>query len=244
MRKVKLTLLLVSAFTGSFAQSADSFTTPNGKSLRITFIGHGTLMMEYENLVIHVDPWSKLASYDKLPKADIVLVTHHHADHLDSAALVKVCKVGTEIYWTQTCSGSSSLKPKSTIMHNGDRLTTHGVEISAVPAYNLIHMTPGGTPFHVKGEGNGYILNFDGFVVYVAGDTEDIPEMKGFGRVDIAFLPMNLPYTMTPEMVHNAATMLHPKILYPYHYGDTDTNALLNIMKTMPEVDVRIRNLK
>jgi len=244
MKNITLMLLLVSTFAGSPAQNADTFTTPNGKLLRISFIGHGTLMMEYDGLVVHVDPWSKLASYDMFPKADIVLVTHHHADHLDSTALAKVCREGTMVYWTKTCMGNSIIKVDSRIMANGDKIATRGIEISAVPAYNIIHKTPGGAPYHVKGEGNGYILNFGGLVVYVAGDTEDIPEMKSFGRVDVAFLPMNLPYTMTPEMVRSAALMLNPKILYPYHFGDTDTNILLNIMETLPAVDVRIRNLK
>jgi L-ascorbate metabolism protein UlaG (beta-lactamase superfamily) len=129
-------------------------------------------------------------------------------------------------------------------MKNGDKKTIHGLVIEAVPAYNIKHMRSGNTPFHPKGAGNGYILTFGDKRIYVAGDTENTPEMKALKNIDVAFLPMNLPYTMTPEMVADAARAFKPKVLYPYHFGNTDTSQLVELLKDTPEIEVRIRNLK
>jgi L-ascorbate metabolism protein UlaG (beta-lactamase superfamily) len=128
-------------------------------------------------------------------------------------------------------------------MKNGDRGNYAGINIEAVPAYNIKHMRSANTPYHPKGNGNGYILTFSNKRVYIAGDTENIPEMKNIKNIDIAFLPVNLPYTMTPEMFAEAAKMLNPKILYPYHYGNTDTNVLLELLKNQSVTEVRIRKL-
>jgi len=113
-----------------------------------------------------------------------------------------------------------------------------------VPAYNLVHKRPDGQPFHPRGAGNGYVITFGDKRVYVAGDTENVPEMKNLKNLDIAFLPMNLPYTMTPEMVAEAAKWIKPAILYPYHYGDTNTSRLVTLLKETPEIEVRIRRMK
>ena len=119
-----------------------------------------------------------------------------------------------------------------------------GLRIEAVPAYNMVHMRSGGIPFHPKGVGNGYVVTFGDKRVYLAGDTENIPEMKDLKGIDIAFLPMNLPYTMTPEMVADAAMTLKPSILYPYHYGDTDTLKIVDLLKDAKEIEVRIRKMQ
>ena len=129
-------------------------------------------------------------------------------------------------------------------MENGLTKKVSGFEIEAVPAYNLVHKNKNGKPFHPKGQGNGYVITFGGKRVYVAGDTENIPEMKNLKNIHIAFLPMNLPYTMTPKMVAEAAGMFKPEILYPYHYGDTDTSQLLKLMKDQTHTEVRIRIMK
>jgi len=129
------------------------------------------------------------------------------------------------------------------IMKNGDVQTLKDMIIEAVPAYNIQHKRDNGQHFHPKGAGNGYILTFGELRVYVAGDTENIPEMKDIENIDIAFLPMNLPYTMTPEMVADAAKMVKPKILYPYHFGNTDTNQLIELLKDQKELEVRIRKM-
>ncbi|HQE55070.1 MBL fold metallo-hydrolase [Tenuifilum sp.] len=239
--------LLFAAFsivsTILFAQKTDFFTSSNGNTLRIAHIGHGTLMFNFRGKVIHIDPWSRLASYDSLPKADYIFLTHHHGDHLDSVALSKVFATNTQLYWTKICAEQSKLKLEGKVVANGDTIATPDFRFIAVPAYNIVNKRPNGNPFHPKGEGNGYIFEFDNLRVYVAGDTENIPEMEDFGKIDMAFLPANLPYTMSPEMLKAAVMMLKPKILYPYHTGNTDLKALNDILVDV-DVEVRFRDLK
>jgi L-ascorbate metabolism protein UlaG (beta-lactamase superfamily) len=217
----------------------DTFPTSGGE-LAITFVGHGTLMMEYNGKVIHIDPVSQFADYSKLPKGDLVLITHQHGDHLDPAAIEKISKPGMQVVLAKVCL---SKYPQGKVMNNGESGTFNGFRVDAVPAYNIKNERGPGQPFHPKGEGNGYILHFDELTVYVAGDTENTPEMKDLKNIDIAFLPMNLPYTMTPEMVADAARSFKPKILYPYHFGDTNTDQLVQLLKG-ENTEVRIRNLK
>jgi len=215
----------------------DSFETSSGP-LEIAFLGHGSLMFTFDEKVIHVDPFSQVADYAALPKADLILITHEHGDHLDPTALKSVRKPGTDIVLTELCNAQV---PDGIIMRNGDLTVVQGFQIEAVPAYNLIHTRDSGDPFHPCGNGNGYVITFGNKRVYIAGDSENTPEMKNLENIDIAFLPMNLPYTMTPEMVVDAATAFKPRVLYPYHYGETDTAELVARMKTQPTTEVRIR---
>ena len=212
----------------------DVFKTSKG-DLSITFIAHATLMMEFDGKVIHIDPVGRYADYSEMPKADLILITHEHGDHLDKEAIAKIKKQGTQIILTKTCASQLG---SGTILSNGEETTVDGIKIEAVPAYNLEKQ------FHLKGIGNGYVLTFGDKKVYVAGDTENIPEMANLKNIDIAFLPMNLPYTMTPEMVADAASMFKPKILYPYHFGDTDIDQLLKLMEGNKDTEVRIRKLQ
>jgi L-ascorbate metabolism protein UlaG (beta-lactamase superfamily) len=129
-------------------------------------------------------------------------------------------------------------------MKNGDVQVIAGVTVAAVPAYNLVHKRDTGQAFHPKGEGNGYIITLGDTRLYIAGDTENTPEMKSLRDIDYAFLPMNLPYTMTPEMVADAASTFKPKVLYPYHYGETDPARIVALLNDTPEVEVRIRSMK
>lgn len=232
-------LFIMCTITKAEGFEKDVFNTSSGE-LTITCIGHGTLMMEFNGKVIHIDPVSRYADYEKLPKADLVLITHSHGDHLDPKTIDLLKKESTEVVLTKICNEEYT---GTAIMGNGDSGEFAGIKIDAVPAYNIQHMRSEGNPFHPKGEGNGYVLHFADKKVYVAGDTENIPEMAGLKNIDIAFLPMNLPYTMTPEMVADAANIFKPKILYPYHYGNTDTNALLELMKDQTNTEVRIRKL-
>ena len=209
--------------------------------LEITFIGHGTLMFTFNGIVIHVDPYNKLAEYSTLPKADIIFITHHHGDHFDPEAIKKIRKENTTVILTELCAEKFE---GGTIMKNGDVKTIGEIQIKAVPAYNLVHMRESGEPFHIKGTCNGYVITFGEKRVYVAGDTENTPEMKALEDIDIAFLPMNLPYTMTPEMVADAAKAFKPKILYPYHFGETDVSKIVDLMKDEKEVEVRVRKMK
>jgi len=218
----------------------DIFKAEQG-DLKITFIGHGTLMFTWRDKVIHVDPVSREADYTKLPKADAVLITHEHGDHLDPKALELIRTPETKIVLTRICAEKVA---GGLIMKNGDVRTVDGLKIEAVPAYNIAHKRPDGTPFHPKGHGNGYVVTFGERRVYIAGDTENIPEMKDLKKIDIAFLPMNLPYTMTPEMVADAARTFEPKVLYPYHYGQTDPNELVKLLANDKDIEVRIRKMR
>jgi L-ascorbate metabolism protein UlaG (beta-lactamase superfamily) len=215
----------------------------NAGPLKITFIGHATLMFTFNKMTIHVDPFSRMADYTKLPKADLVLITHHHGDHLDPAAVEKIKTGKTKIILTKKCGETVT---GGIIMANGDIKTVNGLKIEAVAAYNLVHKRGSGDPFHPKGEGNGYVITFGDKRVYVAGDTENTPEMKNLKNIEAAFLPMNLPYTMTPEMVVDAVKAFKPKILFPYHFafGNTDLPKLETLMKDVKEVKLRIHNKK
>jgi L-ascorbate metabolism protein UlaG (beta-lactamase superfamily) len=240
---VAVNILLMVFVVGIAAQEkfeTDTFKTSAG-DLKITFIGHGTLMLTFGGKIIHVDPYSKMADYTKLPKADIILLTHEHVDHLDLKALNPVRTEKTLVVLTQTCGKQVE---GGIVMNNGDVKSIEGLKIEAVPAYNIVHKSNSGEPFHPKGIGNGYIITFGDKRVYIAADTENIQEMKELKGIDIAFLPMNLPYTMTPEMVADAAKAFKPKILYQYHYGETDTSKLLNLLKDSKEIEVRIRKMK
>jgi L-ascorbate metabolism protein UlaG (beta-lactamase superfamily) len=143
-----------------------------------------------------------------------------------------------------TADVAKKLQGKVEIVRPGDKRTVSGVPIEAVAAYNLVHMRSPGTPYHPKGDGNGYVITFADRRVYIAGDSENTPEMKALRNIDVAFLPMNLPYTMTPEMLADAAKAFRPKILYPYHFGETDTQKLARLMKDEKGTEVRIRDLK
>jgi L-ascorbate metabolism protein UlaG (beta-lactamase superfamily) len=209
--------------------------------LEITFIGHGTLMFTLEGKTIHVDPWSRLADYSTMPKADLILLTHHHGDHLDAAAIKQLHSESTVVVLTEICA--KTIKD-GIVMKNGDAQTFMGIDVLAVPAYNIIHRRDNGEVFHPKGEGNGYVLTFGDKRVYVAGDTENTPEMKALKNIDYAFLPMNLPYTMSPEMVADAVEAFKPKVLYPYHYGDTDTKKIVELLKGNKVTEVRIRKME
>jgi len=231
-------LFLLVAVAAAF--ETDVFKTPAG-DLKITFIGHGTLMFQFAGKTIHVDPVSQETDYTKLPKADLIVVTHEHSDHLDLKAIETVRTAKTEMVLNET----AAMKLKGgMVMKNGDVKTVQGIRIEAVPAYNIVHMRSPGVPFHPKGVGNGYIMTFGDKRVYIAGDTENTPEMKALKTIDIAFLPMNLPYTMTPEMVADAAKAFRPKVLYPYHYSDTDVSKLTALLKNEKGIEVRIRKMK
>jgi L-ascorbate metabolism protein UlaG (beta-lactamase superfamily) len=220
-------------------------TIPTEKSkIEITFIGHGSLMFEYDGKIIQVDPYSALGDYAVFPKADIILLTHHHGDHLDLKAIEKIANQNTQLIVTEKCKDQITNQGQINVMKNGDSKEFIGIKIIAVPAYNIIHKRGNGDVFHPKGEGNGYIISLGGKNIYVAGDTENIPEMKDLKNIDIAFLPMNLPFTMTPEMAADAAKAFKPKILYPYHFGETKTELLIDLLKDQKDIEVRIREMK
>ncbi len=220
----------------------DTIKTSEG-NLIMHFVGHASLMFEYKNKVIQIDPTEREFDYSLLPKADIVLITHEHGDHFDTLALNKTKKEGTKFVITQICANLLNKKNGIIILQNGQNYDLELFKIETVPAYNIVNKRSNGEHYHPKGNGNGYILTFADKRIYVAGDTEDIPEMSDFKDIDVAFLPMNLPYTMSVEMCANSARMFKPKILYPYHFGKTDTNELLKLLSDDKSIEIRIKNL-
>ena len=237
-----LTIILLTMNIKGFSQvtpATDQINTPDGV-VDISFIGHGTLMFRTGGVVIHIDPVTSSGSYDNLPKADLILVTHDHYDHLDVKLIEKLRKDETVMF----CNSSSGEKvPWAITMKAGDRKEVNKIVIDAVEAYNIVNVRAPGQPFHPKGAGIGFIITIGGKRFYVAGDTENTPEMKALKNIYVAFLPMNLPYTMTPEMVADAALAFKPAILYPYHFGETNTSQLVNLLKGSG-IEVRIRDLK
>ena len=210
----------------------------NKGDLRVTLVGHGSLMFEYDGKTIHVDPYSQVGNYDKLPKADLILLTHEHQDHLDPKAIDTIKKDDTKFVVSKVCN---EILGYGEVIENGGETSFHEIDIKAVAAYNIVNKRPDGEYFHPKGRGNGYVLTFGNLKVYVAGDTENIPEMESLkGTIDIAFMPKNMPYTMTDEMFADAAKKVIPKHLYPYHMNDFDTNKISSLIDN-DKIDIIVK---
>ena len=219
--------------------AVDKFNTSAGV-VEMHFIGHGSLMFSLNNFSVYIDPVRSSGSYENFPKADLILVTHEHGDHLDPDLINTLRKDATVMLSSEKAAASVSW---AKVMKAGDSKVINGITILAVPAYNIKNVRAPGQPYHPKGSGIGFVLTIGNKKIYVAGDTENIPEMKDLKNIDVAFLPMNLPYTMTPEMVAEAAKSFKPAILYPYHYGSTNTSEIVNLLKDSG-IEVKIRNLK
>ena len=218
----------------------DTFVTPSGKTVRFHALTHASIRIEFNGKEIEIDPVSKIGDriidYTAFPKADYILVTHEHYDHLDTVAIRVLTKKETQLI---TNRNSADILGYGTVMAKGDRLTLNDrMTLEAVPAYNT---TEGHLQFHPKGRDNGFILTIDGLRIYIAGDTEDIPEMADFKDIDVAFLPCNQPYTMTTEQLVRVAKTIKPKTLFPYHYGQTDLSGIADALKA-DGVEVWIRH--
>lgn len=232
--KTRLTLMFVLCAGMSFMNMNAAFLTTGPDTIAIHSIGHASLMFEYNNLIIHIDPYASQADYNQYPDADILLVTHGHGDHYDVSAISKIKTDSTILICTQEVKDKNTYTGIIYVMANGDSMVIKNIPVKAIPAYNIVNGS-----YHIKGVGNGYILTLGEKRVYIAGDTEDIPEMSGLGKIDIAFLPMNLPYTMTPEMAAHAAKMVKPDILYIYHFGNSDTARIRNLLSDQ-QMEIRI----
>ena len=243
MKKILFTLSFLFMMAAMNAQThypVKTLTTKDGKKINITLFKHASLAIEYDGLEIYVDPVTKVGDteidYTVMPKADYILVTHEHWDHLDPKAIDELSKPTTKIILNAT---SEKQLGKGEIMGNNQEMNlADGIKLESVAAYNT---TPGREKFHPKGNGNGYILNIDGDRIYIAGDTEDIPEMADIKKIDVAFLPVNQPYTMTIDQAEKATLTIKPKILIPYHYSDTPIEELKERLdKDNSGIDVEI----
>lgn len=245
MRKSLMIIPLFFVFlaVGALGQAAleKEVVKTSAGDLEITFIGRSAVVFEFSGKVIYSDPVSRYGDFSGLPRADLILVTHNHPDHFDPELIGKLRTDKTEIVLTRICSEKVQ---GGIVMSNGDVKTVDGLRVDAVPAYNASHFREG-KPVHPKGDGNGYVVAFGDKRVYLAGDTENTPEMKALKNIDIAFLPMTAPpSTMTPEMVTDAVKAFKPRILFPYHTGDTDVSKLLELMKEVKETEVRVHPMK
>lgn len=237
MRKI---ILFASLFLASYSLiskdiSSDIISLKDGE-LKIFFVGHGSIFLDYNGYMIYVDSVGRYGDYSKFKDADIILITHSHGDHLDAIAVKQLEKKGTKIYLNQE---SYNILKKGKVMKNWDKIDVDSIKITAVPAYNTTK-----TQFHPKGRDNGYILEIQDKKIYIAGDCENMEEMDKLTGLDIAFLPVNQPYTMTVEQAIDAINKMKPKIVYPYHFGDTDVSQIKEYFKDNKEIEVRIRNLK
>jgi L-ascorbate metabolism protein UlaG (beta-lactamase superfamily) len=224
-------------------RQADTVQTSKGP-LKITPLFHGSVMLEFDGKIIHIDPWSA-ADYTGIPQADLILITHTHADHMDPALLKRLRKESTLLVGspavTDTLNGTVG---DTDAISNGEKKTFMGIEIEAVPMYNLKLGSGPGKPFHHKGIGNGYILSFGDTRVYFSGDTECTPEMKALKNISIAFVAMNPPRTMPVAEAAACVEAFRPKIVYPYHYRGQNTQEFADALKNKPGIEVRLRKLE
>ena len=199
-------------------------------ALAIHAIHHASMMLTWNNLHVLVDPAPPVegakpadptAEYRDLPKPDVIVITHGHFDHFSVPILEAVAGPQTKILAPQAVRDAMppDLQAKTEVMKNGDIETVDGIPVQAVPAYNV---TPDRLKFHPKGTGNGYIFIFGGKRVYVAGDTEETPELADLKNIDVAFLPMNLPYTENVAAAAKWVKDFKPRVVYPYHYHNQD----------------------
>ena len=218
--------------------AAASDTIPAaGGNITITPINHATLQIVHGSHVIDVDPVAQ-ANFGSLPAPTLVLVTDIHGDHLDPPTVAKLKGASTKI----VAPSAAAAKLEGAIaIANGEKKEVDGISIEAVPMYNLQRGPSAGQVYHDKGRGNGYILTLGGKRIYIAGDTECTPEMKALENIDVAFLPMNLPYTMTPAEAADCVKAFKPAIVYPYHYRGQDLQQFAAALKGTPGVEVRIR---
>ena len=234
---------LISAFVlmmvvgGAWLRAGSDAIPAERGEIQITPIVHGSVQVEFGGTVIYVDPWSK-GDYSGAPKADLILVTDTHGDHLDAEMISRLSQDNTELVVSAAVAEKLG---SGTVMANGESREVAGVPIEAVPMYNLERGPEEGKLFHDKGRGNGYILTLGGRRIYFAGDTACTPEMKALTDIDVAFVPMNLPYTMPPEEAAECVAAFKPAIVYPYHYRGSDPRVFEAGLQDVSEVEVRIR---
>jgi L-ascorbate metabolism protein UlaG (beta-lactamase superfamily) len=231
---------IMQAQAASSEIKGDHIQTDNG-DLIIHPINHATFVMSWNGKTIYADPVGGGKMFDQFPRPDLLLITDIHGDHLDPNTDSAIVTDKTTIVAPQAVASklAAKLKPQTTVLTNGETKTIAGMKIEAIPMYNL---TPERLKFHTKGRGNGYVLTLGGKRIYISGDTEDIPEMRALKDIDVAFVCMNLPYTMDVEQAAKAVAEFKPKIVYPYHSRGSDVEKFKALVSQTPGIEVRLRD--
>ena len=233
--KMKVIVLLFVCLNGSGlfgqTQTTDKIQTNKGPLL-INPVQHATFVLNWNKLTVYVDPTGGAKAFANFKRPDIILVTDIHGDHLDSTTLKAVCSSATKLVVPSAVAEllPTSLKKNLIILKNSEKAEVSKLKITAIPMYNLPESP---SAMHPKGRGNGYVIEAGNKVIYISGDTEDIPEMRNLKNIDIAFVCMNLPYTMDINQAASAVLDFKPKIVYPYHYRGKDGLSDVNEFKKM-----------
>jgi len=229
---MKFRVFLLALGLAGFSLAADMLG-----EVTITPIHHGSLILQFGGKVIHIDPWSE-GNYSSAPRADYLLITDIHGDHLDKAMVDKL-KKETTVVIAPAAVAKTILEAQ--VINNGEKKKFGDLEVEAVPMYNLQRGPQPGALYHTKGRGNGYVLTLGGKRIYISGDTEAIPEMRALKNIDVAFVCMNLPYTMTPEEAAAGVKAFRPKVVYPYHYRGSDLKVFAAALANEKGIEVRLR---
>lgn len=235
-----LSLIFASTVFAQLNQDPDIIKTDEG-DLVIHPVLHGTVIFEWDGKTVYVDPWGSANLYDDKPSPDVILITHPHGDHLSPETLSALDTDNTSFYAPQAVVNEmpDEYLSQATVIANGDTMMYEGITIRAIPMYNL----PEEGARHAKGWGNGYVLNMGGKEIYVSGDTEGIPEMRNLQGIDVAFVCMNLPYTMDINQASDAVLDFEPAIVYPYHHRGQDIYEFKKLVDTGDkDIEVRLKN--
>ena len=227
------------AITRAAELSGDRIPTDKG-NLVVHPLNHATFVMGWDGKTVYVDPVGGASRFEGLARPDVILITDIHGDHLNAETVEAVRTERTVIIAPAAVAEKlpAAARAKTKVLANGKKITVVGIEVEAIPMYNL---TRERLRFHSKGRGNGYVLTVGGKRVYISGDTEDIPEMRKLEKIDVAFVCMNLPYTMTVQQAADAVRAFKPKVMYPYHHRGSDVAEFKRLVNRQPGIDVRIR---
>jgi len=220
------------------ARATDTFATSKGE-LRVTPIHHATMLLEIGGKAIYVDPVKKDADYTGLPKADYIFVTDIHGDHLDDGGIAAVKKDGTVLVGPPAVNAKT---PMSVVLKNGESKDFPDLRAEAVPMYNLVRGPDAGVLYHDKGRGDGYVLTFGDKRIYISGDTECVPEIRALAKIDVAFICMNLPYTMPPSEAAECVKAFKPKVVFPYHHRGSNLAEFQKPVEDAHASEVRVRS--
>jgi L-ascorbate metabolism protein UlaG (beta-lactamase superfamily) len=244
--RLKLIMLTLSCLTIMFTKAQrpePDIEKVKGGELTIQPINHATLVLKYNNKSIYIDPTGGANAFNSLAAPDLILITDIHGDHFDPKTIEAVNTANAVLVVPQAVADKLPAtidKQKLVILKNGDKTMQQEISIEAIPMYNLPETAEA---FHTKGRGNGYVLNVGSKKIYISGDTEDIPEMRNLKNIDIAFVCMNLPYTMDVNQAAQGVLAFKPKIVYPYHYRGQDLNTFKTLVNAGDKnIEVRLRN--